>query len=514
MIRQFEQSHSAFHSSYEKFMGMVDQLESKKIRSLNHRELEDHLKIEGRELLRRLFQDQIDSLGVGDVGRAVIGTDNIMRNEKRVRNRQLITIFGKVNIKRMGYGSFRKESLFPKDALLNLPTDLYSHGIRRLVAIESSKNSFSETMQAVEEITGVKMSKREAEKLSLKASEHFYLYYLQKGKKEQVENQDLPLVILTVDGKGIVMKKEDLKEETRKKSEEKASHKFNKRRSKGEKSNRKRMATVASVYNVDKFIRTSEDIVREFNSIKLDDEKVRPKAVNKRVWASIEREQGEVINDLFLEGLRGDPEKKKSWVCLVDGDPKQIKRVNSLSKKYNIKLTIVVDIIHVIEYLWKAGRDFYKETDPDLEDWVTERLLRILHGNASGVAAGIRRSATLKKLKNEERKSVDRCANYLLKKSPYLKYDYYLREGYPIATGVIEGACRHLIKDRMDVTGARWTLKGAEAVIKLRSLRSSRDFEGYWKFHEEQEYYENYLSKYLDPAVIHGEGKSFEKLPP
>jgi hypothetical protein len=173
-----------------------------------------------------------------------------------------------------------------------------------------------------------------------------------------------------------------------------------------------------------------------------------------------------------------------------------------MSKKYNIKVTIVVDIIHVIEYIWKAGRDFYKETDPEVEEWVTERLVRILHGNAPGVAAGIRRSATLKKLKKETRKSIDLCANYLLKKSPYLKYNYYLKEGFPIATGVIEGACRYLIKDRMDVTGARWTLKGAEAVIKLRSLRSSGDFEEYWQFHEEQEYFKNYLSKYHDPSVI------------
>jgi hypothetical protein len=243
MIKERKESHSAFHSSYEKFVSIIDQLQFKEIRLLNHRQLEDHLKIEGRELLRRLFQ------------RTVIGTDNIIRSDKRIRNRQLITIFGKVNIKRMGYGFLKKESLFPKDALLNLPTDLYSHGMRKLVAIESSKNSFSETIQAIEQITGVEISKREAEKLSLKASDHFNLYYLQKGKKEQVESQDLPLVILTVDGKGIVMKKEDLKEATRKKSEQKASHKLNKRRSKGEKSNRKRMATVASVYNIDRFFR-------------------------------------------------------------------------------------------------------------------------------------------------------------------------------------------------------------------------------------------------------------------
>ena len=104
-----------------------------------------------------------------------------------------------------------------------------------------------------------------------------------------------------------------------------------------------------------------------------------------------------------------------------------------------------------------------------------------------------------------ERKPVDGCADYLLHYRPYLSYDEALAAGLPIATGVIEGACRHLVKDRMNITGARWSLEGGEAVLRLRALRSSGDFDDYWKFHEIREHERNHAAHYADqqvPAVI------------
>jgi hypothetical protein len=169
-----------------------------------------------------------------------------------------------------------------------------------------------------------------------------------------------------------------------------------------------------------------------------------------------------------------------------------------LARKYGIELQVVLDLIHVIEYLWKASFAFNAEGSHRAEQWVTERLLQILKGKCSDVAAGIRRSATLRKLAGEQRRAADDCADYLLKYSPYLRYDLYLAQGMPISTGVIEGACRHLVKDRMDITGARWSLLGAEAVLKLRSLRASGDFDEYWAFHEAQEHERNHAQHYDD----------------
>jgi len=139
--------------------------------------------------------------------------------------------------------------------------------------------------------------------------------------------------------------------------------------------------------------------------------------------------------------------------------------------------------------------------EEELEKWVQHRLLKILEGKAGLMAGGMRRSATIKKLTDKQRKPVDTCATYLKNKARYLKYDSYLDLGFPIATGVIEGACRHLVKDRMDITGAKWRLTSAEAVLRLRALRSSNDFDEYWNFHEDCEYKRNHQSLYQDGEV-------------
>lgn len=172
-----------------------------------------------------------------------------------------------------------------------------------------------------------------------------------------------------------------------------------------------------------------------------------------------------------------------------------------LAKAKGIDLTIIVDVIHVTEYLWEAGRAFYPKSGPELEKWVQHRLLKILHGKAGHMAGGMRRSATRKGFSDKEREPVDKCATYLLNKSSYLGYNRYLAEGLPIGTGVIEGACRHLVKDRMEITGAKWTLNGAEAVLRLRALRASKDFDAYWTFHEECEYKRNHQAHYANGTV-------------
>ena len=185
----------------------------------------------------------------------------------------------------------------------------------------------------------------------------------------------------------------------------------------------------------------------------------------------------------------------------MDGENQQLRILGGMAKKQGIDLMIIVDIIHVIEYLWKAGRAFHPKSGPELEKWVQYRLLKILEGKAGLMAGGMRRSATLKKLTDKQRESVDTCATYLKNKAPYLKYNRYLDMGFPIATGVIEGACRHLVKDRMDITGAKWRLTSAEAVLRLRALRSSNDFDEYWDFHEACEYKRNHQMLYQDGDV-------------
>ena len=300
------------------------------------------------------------------------------------------------------------------------------------------------------------------------------------------------IVVISADGKGVIVRKEDLRPQTQKRAIA-SNKKLNKRLTKGEKSNAKRMATVASVYTINPFVRTPQQIVNPSD----EDRKIkRPRPIGKRVWASLAKQPEQVISSAFDEALHREPSKQKRFCALVDGNKKQLSLMKKFAKKHNLNLTIVLDIIHVIEYLWKAAFVFYSNTDKQAEVWVTKRLQSILEGKSSSVAAGMRRSATLRKLTTDERKSVDACARYLLNNAEYLKYDDYLKAGLPIATGVIEGACRHLIKDRMDITGARWSMRGAEAVLRLRSLYISGDCDKYWRFHLQQEHKRNHLDLY------------------
>ena len=155
------------------------------------------------------------------------------------------------------------------------------------------------------------------------------------------------------------------------------------------------------------------------------------------------------------------------------------------------------DFIHVLQYLWDAAWCLHEEGDPKAEQWVREHATDILRGKSSAVAAGMRRSATRRGLSQTERAPLDKCAEYLLKNRQRLNYAQALRNGWPIATGVIEGACRHLVKQRMEVTGARWSLQGAEAILRLRALRMNGHLYDYFTFHRRQERLRNYPDERL-----------------
>ena len=292
------------------------------------------------------------------------------------------------------------------------------------------------------------------------------------------------------------MHSEDLRAATAR-AAQKSSSAGKTRLSPGQKRQRQRMATVASVYYVPRYQRRAEDIIGDQR-----DPPERPKIHNKRVWASVRQDAQTIIATAFAEALGRDPQQEQDWVVLVDGEPHQLKTIKAMALKQKLQLTIVLDFIHVLEYLWKAAYCFGSSGSEAAETWVQERALRILQGKASDVAAGIRRSATLQKLSSKERENADKAADYLLKYREHLRYDKYLDQGYPIASGVIEGACRHLVNDRMDITGARWRLDRAEAVLRIRALRASGDFDEYWQFHKMQEFQRNHINKFQNPERL------------
>jgi len=273
---------------------------------------------------------------------------------------------------------------------------------------------------------------------------------------------------------------------------EERAHKMGTRLSKGEKKNAKRMATVATVYTIAPFVRIPQDLVDEANCALARTPRSKPK--KKRVWASLEKTPEQVIEDALAEAIHRNPAGEKTSAALVDGNKTQIRELRQMARKNGLNLTIIVDIIHVIEYLWAAGRAFHPKPGPELESWVRHRLLEVLRGKAGLMAGGMRRSTTRRGLSPGARKPVNTCARYLRNHSAYLRYDGHLAQGLSVATGVIEGACRHLVKDRMDVTGA-------EAVLRLPALTSSHDFDEYWVFHETRKYERTHQALYAGGIV-------------
>ena len=299
---------------------------------------------------------------------------------------------------------------------------------------------------------------------------------------------------MTVCVQRIVMRPEGLRAATAAKAAA-SDNKLKGRLSKGEKANRKRMAEVAAVYTISPVVRTPHDVMAHRGD---GPPKKAPTAINKWLTASVADDAATVISRAFDEAERRDPDHTRPWVALVDGNNHQIDRIRAEATARRIDITILVDWVHVLEYLWASAWSFFDEGDPAAEDWVQEKALAVLDGRASIVAAAIRRKATALGLDDTTRKNADTCADYLLAKAPYLDYPTALSSGWPIGTGVIEGAVRHVVRDRMDVTGARWGLQGAEAILKLRALRANSCWDDYWSFHLAQEHKRVHESRYLN----------------
>lgn len=486
-----------FSEAETKFAELIKRLQSEEAQGMTHSELERELEEKGRELLRTLYQAHLDTRGPGEASEPVVDASGEERTSKRLHERGLATVFGQVEVHRLGYGAEGTTSLHPLDGELNLPQELYSHELRRRAAEEVAKGSYDEAVATLARSSGSAVPKRQVEELVVRAAQDFDAFYEQRSVQAEAEGS---LLVLSFDGKGVVMRREDLRPATRK-TQGQRQRRLSKRLSKGEKRNAKRMATVAAVYAVAPFVRTPQQVAGSLAPLHVAALQQRPRVEAKRIWASLEKDPEQVIEQAFAEANRRDPERKKRWVALVDGAPNQLRLLHRIQRHHGVELTVVLDLIHVVEYLWKAAFVFCAEASRELEDWVSERLLKILQGRACDVAAGIRRSATLRGLKPEHREAADISANYLLNHTAYLRYHEYLPAGLPIATGVIEGACRHLVKDRMELTGARWSLVGAEAVLRLRALRSSGDFEDYWTFHEAQEHQRNHAALYVPQKV-------------
>jgi len=304
----------AFAQARESFGAIETFLGSKEACSLRESDLERELEKRGRELMRQLLEAHIQVRGPGEAAAPVKGTDGEERVQQRLHERGLETVFGEVRIERAGYVAKGMESLHPMDADLNLPKELYSHEVRRRVGWTAAGNSFDEVIGMLSETTGAHVGKRQVEELVIRAAEDFDAFY-KEGYAFRPWEQTGPIMVVTVDGKGVVMRHEDLREATQKKAET-TRHKLTNRLSRGEKRNSKRMATVAAVYTIQPYSRTAGDVVGCLAPQHEREGPGRPRPENKRVWASLEKTPEEIIKEPFAKrecGIRKDIRDGWRW---------------------------------------------------------------------------------------------------------------------------------------------------------------------------------------------------------
>ena len=486
-----------FAASRERFTAVLGFLDSTAAAAVSHAELEVHLQVAGRELFRQLYQDHLDLRAQREIRVAVHDADGAARPRVETgHTRALSTVFGTVEVTRIAYRAPERSNLHPADGVLNLPTERHSHGLRRLAAVEATRGSFDDAVTGIAQATGQRLGKRQVEQLATRAAVDVDAFYTARTPPPEPSEE---VLVLSCDGKGIVMRADALRPATAAAAAV-ATPKLATRLSKGEKRNRKRMAEVGTVYDITARPRTPADI---FPATGDDGAEPAPGPLTTNKWllASVVDNAASVVDQIFAEAGRRDPTHARTWIALVDGNNHQINRITAEARARDVPITIIIDLIHVLEYLWKAAWSFHPEADPAAEAWVRRHALTILAGNPTRVAGSIRRQATNAGLTPAQRAGADTCATYLTNKAPYLDYPTALQRGWPIATGVIEGACRHLVKDRMDITGARWGLTGAEAILKLRAVRCNGDLDAYWTHHLAQERHRVHQSRYANNVV-------------
>jgi len=471
---------------------------------------------QGRDLLCGVVQLGVDTQAAAEVRLPeVTGEDGVRRaRAERGHARTVVTRLGAVTVRRIGYRSGVKgvPALFPRDAVLNLPPCGYSWGLQRLAVMFCRSGSYEQAREFVLAAAGAGIGKRQLEQIAAGAAADAGAFYQaggpagpageQPGEPEQ--QRPLPLV-LSADGKGVAMRPESRR--TRTKAPDQRVKNFQTRPGTGEKGH-KRIAEVGCVFDVipPQEPRTPERVMASHHGggdgpagTKAGN-KPAPEAVNRRYRVDIAADRSATIGWLFDEAGRRDPGHGRDWIALADGDNHQIRLFQAEAAARGITgLVILIDLIHVLGYLWKAAWAFHEPRDPAIETWTIAQATEILHGRAAEVIARITRLAEDHPPQHSEHaKNIKKVLAYLTAKQPYLDYPKALAAGWPVATGVIEGACRHLVKDRLGITGARWSTKGAQAILWLRVIAANGDHDAYWTWHLRQEHQRNHLSRYHD----------------
>jgi hypothetical protein len=397
-------------------------------------------------------------------------------------SRKYRSVFGEVKAERNYYWKAGHGGLHPLDAKLSLPEEIYSDWVQELVVKRATEMPYEKALQQLGELLPVDMSKRTAKQTTLKHATDVTAYYAQASVQEAIVGDTI--LVATADGKGIPMIAKD-------------SPAPENRREKGRKT-AKKSATVVATYTVAPYYRDTETLIASLlrpDTSSLSSIPTRPKPHNKHVFATLEGQQAAFTS---LEKLlkQRDTDHVIHRVALTDGDHGLHNRVAAQLPDF----TLVMDIMHVLGYLWNAVGVFFKPGHPLRYLWMEMALRCLFEDNIEKLCHVLRVQSEASCFTNSQRKTLCTTLTYLENNCAYMDYQTYLSLGFPIGSGVIEGTCRYFIHDRFERSGMRWSRKGAEAMLQLRAVVLNEDWDDFQKFRHQQTHQRIYGSTH--PALL------------
>jgi len=420
--------------------------------------------------------------GDGDLGESIVTADGRrLERSEEPRERPLRTVFGEHTIRAYVYaaGAHQAIELRPIDARLSLPSGRCSYFFEEFSQYFCVDQAFGQASQGLAMVLRQEVSVDTLERLNRRMGEQAEAFL--DGLPTPPAKEEGELLVFTADGKGVPLVKVDAQRVPA----------FDK----AERPGNRRMATLAAVYTIDSYVRTPEQIVAAlFRDGAGPRPKDRPQPRFKHVTARFTRTREDPDGEAWESNgtieafgwadeqidLRRRPGQK--LLRLMDGQASLWDAADNCLTAPPEDTIDILDILHVSSYVWRAAKVFYPHWE-HREAFARDRLLRILRGEGRGVIAGLRQMASKRGMKGKRREEIATVCGYFEKHLDRMHYDEYLAAGYPIATGVIEGACRHLVKDRMERSGMRWRLAGAQPMLHVRAVYQS----SYWDdFHHDR----------------------------
>jgi hypothetical protein len=395
------------------------------------------------------------------------------------KTRTFFSIFGKFKFERPYFYQRGQGGTSPLDELLGLGDDIYSDMLRQMHELLTVHTTYDSSVSIMGRFLGFDLSTRVAQQFVSKDAVDMVAYY-DKQAAPPVESE-AEILVAQADGKGVPLVQGKCA---------------------GEQKIRKKEAVVTSVYTIATRPRTPEDVlVSYFDNKPSDRPKERHRPQNKKLWATL---QGK---DTAFQRLRQQVDKREGThiqhrVALCDGDD----ALQTRFEGYCHNFTLILDFIHADEYLWDAANALFAEDDPQRTDWVRQLATLMLTSQTTSLIASLRQQADIAETTAVARKELHKAANYFERNQVRMDYKTYLANGWPIASGVIEGACRHLVKDRMECSGMHWNQPTAEAMLALRAVAENDDWDAYHAFRRQRRqkrlYYSDSPEAFV-PTVYH-----------